>query len=93
MTSRHSAATSHHRFGMTALTVALLVAVAVTGLLMTRHHQHARTATRPASTSPSFVVNPPPPSNPGTAARPITSATRRWSEALPGTSQRPCNTG
>jgi nucleoid-associated protein YgaU len=49
---------------MSALTLALLVAIAVTGLLMTRHHQHTRTATPPASTSPSFVVNPPSPSNP-----------------------------
>jgi len=46
---------------MTALTLVLVVAVVGTGLLMTRHHKHARTATPPASTSPSFLVNPPAP--------------------------------
>lgn len=72
MTSRHSAATPHHRLGMTALTLALVIAVAVTGLLMIRHHKQVRTAPPPTSTSPSFVVNPPPPSN--TSAPQATSA-------------------
>ncbi len=76
MTSKHSAAAApHHRLVMTALTLALVVAVVVTGLMMTRHHKHTRTATRPTSTSPSFVVNPPSPSSStGSAAPSIASA-------------------